>query len=223
MDEDLKIGKLIVRGVGSVTAVPDTADIGLNIDSRGATPADASMKAEKNIEDVKKALKKAYAPVKGLKTASIEVVPYFEDVNENGKIIRKQNGFIARQAADIRIPVRTGAHLRALTTISKLCPDARTSLTFKVKNTAMVERDALKAATKNAMANAKVLAKTLGVTISGIIEVSKERDFTPIAARAVTLTAGATADINPAEIDISTSVLVTFAITNPDSNPNLKA
>ena len=214
MPETSQYGKLTLRGRGTVHASPDTAEIGLTIESRGDSPAEASSKAEENIEEVKEALKRACAPVKGLKTISFEVVPFFETVIENNVQTRKQNGYVARHEGNIEIPVKNGAHLKVISTISKMCPDARTSLTFKLKNTASAESDSLKLAAKSALNDARILAKSLNVRIVGISSVVKDQldsvTLRPRPLRAVALSN--TPDIEPTEFDISAEVTVTFDI-----------
>ena len=214
MSETSQYGKLTIRGRGTVHAFPDTAEIGLTIESRGDSPAEASSKAEENIEEVKEALKRVNAPAKGLKTISFEVVPFFETVIENDVQTRKQNGYVARHEGNIEIPVKTGTHLRAISTISKMCPDARTSLTFKLKNATSAERDCLKLASKSALNEARILAKSLNVKIVGISSVVKDQldslNLRPRPMRAVALSS--TPDIEPTKFDISAEVTVTFDI-----------
>ncbi len=212
-------GTLTIRGVSTAHVAPDSAEIKIDIVALGSTPDAATANAANDIENVKKALKKSSLPVKALRTMTFEVVPNIKKTKKpDGSVEDAQDGYLAKESSSVRCSLRNGNYLRALEQITKMNPSAKLSLSFGIKNTKTLERALLRDAAKTALSEGKALAKSLNSKIVGIQSVEKVDSFQPfLAARKVAdfslASVSTPLPIQPADIDLSISVLVTFKIS----------
>lgn len=207
--ETVNQGRLTVRGDGLVHVKPDVAVVGIVAEKRGKDSTEATAKVQELLENAKKALKLAHAPVKGLKHAMFDVKPYYERESRDSDPV--QNGFVATVSAQLDLPISTGTYIRAINQITKNCPEIRTSLRFQINSVGGTsERLALRTACHNAVASAKVLAKSLECELGPILEVVKDDAPTPLSARALSANTDNIEDVP--SVDIRAGVTITFAL-----------
>lgn len=213
MSESKTTGKLTVRGEGHVTATPDIADITIVVEVRGATTAEAYNSARQATAKIAQALSKSKVDRQELKVSSVDVRPEYQTVTENGQTTRKMVGYLASENYSVSVPTADDIHVTLISNVAKLCPEARAALSFRLGTATGLEKEALRLAAKNAASSAKVLAKSLDVSIVGIESIVKDDSPAPYAPRRAMMMAAAVNDqANPAELEVTAGVTVTFLV-----------
>lgn len=213
MAENKTVGKLTVRGEGRVTATPDIADITIVVEVRGATTAEAYSGARQATSKITQALTRAKIDRQELKISSVDVRPEYQSVTENGQTTRRMVGYIASENFSLSVPAADDVHVALISDVAKLCPEARCALAFRLGTATGLEKEALRLAAKNASSAAKVLAKSLDVSIIGIESIVKDESPSPYAPhRALMMAAAVNDQVNPAELEVAASVTVTFLV-----------
>lgn len=162
-------GSLTVRGEAKSSLAPDTAWIRLRLTAWGLTPKDALSELTNGQRKAETALRAAGIPKKALASSLASLLPHTEtETDEKGKAKVEKKGYDAQSIETVTLSAKGNAYLKAFSHLATACPDVSLSLSFGLRNTKGVERQLIKAATREAVSNAKALANALSESLLGI-------------------------------------------------------
>jgi uncharacterized protein YggE len=199
-----------VSGTGTVTLVPDVADLHVGVVIQRPKVRDARAAAATAMQGVVKALKEAGVTERDIRTTTLSLQPVY-DYNTTGaapKIVgyELRNGVVATvRDLDRLADAVDGALAAGGTTLD--------GVTFRLDDPTGPEAQARTQAMRAARAKADALASAAGVTIVGVASISEAAESSPWPVPY----AGARADeaatpILPGTSDISVTVSVVYLI-----------
>jgi uncharacterized protein len=171
--------RIIVSGEGEAAAAPDMAMISLSVLREGATAREALDANTKAMNDVMAAMKTFGIADKDLQTSGFSIQPryVYPDPNKNENFPPKITGYTVINSLGVR--------LRDLSKVGEVLDQSVTlgvneggNVTFVKDDAAAVLEEARKKAVESAIAKAKTISSTAGVSIGRILEMS-EQTFTP--------------------------------------------
>ncbi len=200
-----------VGGTGTVTLVPDVADLHVGVVIQRPKVKDARADAAVAMAGVVKALRAAGIAERDIQTTTLSLQPVY-DYSKSGvapKIIgyELRNGVVAT--------------IRDLDRLSDAVDGALTSggstldgITFRVDDPTGAEAQARTQAMKAARAKADALASAAGVSIIGVASISEQSSPSPwpVPYAAEARDAGAATPILPGTSDVTVSVSVVYLI-----------
>lgn len=198
------------QGQGSASAVPDEVTISFGVTKTSGTVADAQNQTNTAIKNILDNLRKLGVSDKDLKTTNYSVNP---DYNFNGR--QKISGYTVTQNIDLKLKNIKNTN-EAIDTITangaNLVGQIKFGFTDGAK--AKLEEDARKEAVGNAKQKAENLAKTAGIRLGKIINVSEESNnqHRPIfleTAKARDVEAPTT-NVTPGENSVNITVTLTY-------------
>jgi uncharacterized protein YggE len=202
-----------VVGQGIVLAQPDTARVTLGVEITEPTLAQAQSEAAQRMDAVIAKLKASGIPDTDIKTVSYNVTPqYDQQGNQNQPVLR---GYQVQNLVEVKTSNLNG--------LGALLDDAVGSgatrifgINFEASDMEGLKNQARDQAMANAQAKAQQLARDAGVTLGRPIAVdeSDTGGVTPVqvAPRAAAPAAAQTTPIQPGQLQISTTVHVTWSI-----------
>jgi uncharacterized protein YggE len=165
-----------VAGTGTVTIVPDVADLHVGVVVQRASVKEARADAATAMDGVVKALRAAGVAERDIRTTTLSLQPVY-DYNTNGKAPKitgyeMRNGVVAtvRDLEKLADAV-DGALAAGGTTLD--------GITFRVDDPSGAENQARTQAMEQARAKADALAKAAGVSIIGVASISEQSSPTP--------------------------------------------
>ncbi|GGF57107.1 SIMPL domain-containing protein [Alteromonas lipolytica] len=200
---------LQVAGQGVISAAPDAYTLTMVIEERGAVVSKLNEQANHKLNAVVSFLLSQGITEDAVQSMSVNLSPWYEHTS-NG---RENKGFVLTRQVRVTSnqlqnydTVLDGAMKRGINRIDQ----------FEFINTHPDEvyRQALIAAVEDAKARASLIAKQMGVSISGVIAVTETRGYSqpPVGVR---MRVQQEAAISlPGQTDTSATVNVTFAIEN---------
>jgi len=200
-----------VGGTGTVTIVPDVADLHVGVVVQRTKVADARAAAATAMEGVVAALRAAGVAERDIRTTTLSLQPVY-DYNSNGAAPKitgyeLRNGVVATiRDLDRLAEAVDGALVAGGTTLD--------GITFRVDDPSAAEDQARTQAMKQARARADALASAAGVSIIGVASISEQSSPTPWPvpyAGALRADEAAT-PILPGTSDITVSVSVVYLI-----------
>lgn len=199
-----------VAGTGTVTLVPDVADLHVGVVIQRAKVKDARAAAATAMQGVVKALRAAGIAERDIRTTTLSLQPIY-DYRANGappKITgyELRNGVVATvRDLDRLADAVDGALAGGGTTLD--------GITFRVDDPTDAEAQARTQAMKAARAKADALAGAAGVTIVGVASISEQSSPTPWPVPyAADARLEAATPILPGTSEISVSVSVVYLI-----------
>ncbi len=171
--------RIIVSGEGEAAAAPDMALISLSVVREGTTAREALDANTKAMADVMAAMKAFGIAEKDLQTSGFSIQPryIYPDPNKNENFPPKINGYTVINSLGVR--------LRDLSKVGEVLDHSVTlgvneggNVTFVKDDTSAILEEARKKAVENAMAKAKTITSTAGISIGRVLEMS-EQAFTP--------------------------------------------
>jgi len=209
---------IVAQGESVVKAAPDQAWATVAVETRDAKAPEARRLAAVAMTSVMAALKTAGLPADAIKTIGFSLNPDYEYVSGR----QRMRGFIVSNQVQVRIDdvakvadVLDAVGGLALATSSTL---TIANLRFDLKNRAQLERDALRLAVEDAMANAKAMAAGAGVALGRIARIDqtggspKFQEQQPMMAFAQRDGGAVSTPISPSEIEIRSAVMLTVEI-----------
>jgi len=202
-----------VVGQGIVLAQPDTARITLGVDITEPSLAQAQSEAAQRMDAVIAKLKADGIPESDIKTVSYNVTPqYDQQGNQSQPVLR---GYQVQNMVEVKTTNVAG--------LGALLDDAVGSgatrvfgISFEASDVEGLKNQARDQAMANAQAKAQQLARDAGVTLGRPIAVDESDTGgvtpVPVAARAAAPAAAPTTPIQPGQLQISTTVRVTWSI-----------
>jgi uncharacterized protein YggE len=206
------------QGESVVKAAPDQAWATVAVETRDAKAPEARRLSAAAMTAVMAALKTAGLPPDAIKTIGFSLNPDYEYVSGR----QRMRGFIVSNQVQVRIDdvakvadVLDAVGRLALPTSSML---TIANLRFDLKNRAQLERDALRLAVEDALANAKAMAAGAGVGLGRIARIDQaggspkyQEMQQPMMAMARE-GSDASTPISPSEIEIRSAVMLTVEI-----------
>jgi len=202
-----------VVGVGIVLAQPDVARITIGVEVFDASLANAQAQAARQMDAVVSKLKAAGIAENDIRTVSYTITPqYDQSNNQNQPVLR---GYTVQNLVEVRTTNVAG--------LGQLIDDAVAAgatriygITFEASDTESLKNQARDQAMANAAAKAQQLARGANVALGKpiVIEESDTSGVNPIQAIAPRAAAApaATTPIQPGQLQVSTTVRVTYAI-----------
>lgn len=172
-----------VNGTGEVFAVPDVASFYFSVVEEGKTVKDAQDKATKKINSILDAVKSSGVEEKDIKTTSYNSYPKYDYQQTQvcsagycppGKQVL--TGYEVNQSITIKVR-KTDEAGAVLTKVGDLGASNISGLDFVIDDLEAVKAEAREKAVLDAKAKAKILAKTLGVTLDTVVSFSEGGDY----------------------------------------------
>lgn len=198
------------QGQGSASAAPDEVIISFGVTKTSGTVSDAQNQTNTAIENILNNLKKLGVSDKDLKTANYSVNP---DYNFNGR--QRISGYTVTQNIDLKLKDIKKTN-EAIDTITANGANlvGQIQFGFTDQSKAKLEEDARKEAVGNAKQKAESLAKTAGIRLGKIINVSESSNGEPRPIFFDSLKAGTiespTTNITPGENSVNITVTLTY-------------
>ncbi|MFA5975106.1 MAG: SIMPL domain-containing protein [Elusimicrobiota bacterium] len=199
-----------VQGQGRLTAVPDIANLTVEVRKEGASLDDISAQVRQGMSHVLDVLKGQGLADKDLQTAAYQVQPRYEHDRQGNT---RPNGYIVlnRLTAKVRDLKKVG---KVLTAAVQSGATGVTGPDFDFDNPQLLERKALALAMEDARAKADVLVQAAGARLGAVRTVNQSgpiawpgRHF--MASRAMEV-AGAAEPIAAGEQGFTSTIQVTF-------------
>lgn len=167
---------IIVGAQASVSVAPDRAEIGVGVESRARTAAQASADNARIQAAVLQALRRQGVAAGDLQTRSVQVMPEFEYPREGGR--PTLTGYVARN--DVNVTLRDLTKVGAVIDAALAAGSTQISGPhFSIANPDSARREALDAAVRKAMADAQVMARAAGVQLGRVLEISQPMAGSP--------------------------------------------
>jgi uncharacterized protein len=209
------VSSIRVTGNARVTTKPDRAQIDLGVITRAATSQTAAAENARSVDAVLAAVRPAAGPGAQLKTVSYSLYPNYRSHVSSGSGEQTIDGYTATNVVRVTLDdlAKVGAVIDAATKAGS--NDVR-GIQFTLRDEDAVKSEALRQAARQARAKADVLADTLGLKVTRILEVSENGvHFAPIfAPRALAATASASVatPVESGTLDVTADVSLTVEV-----------
>jgi uncharacterized protein YggE len=164
------VAAIVVGAQASVSVAPDRAQVGVGVESRARTAAQASAENARIQTAVIQSLRRQGLTAADLQTRSVQVMPEFEYPREGGR--PTLTGYVARN--EVNVTLRDLSKVGAV--IDAALSSGSTQISgpyFSLANPDSARREALDAAVRKAMADAQVMARAAGVQVGRVLEISQ--------------------------------------------------
>ena len=208
---------IVTQGLATLKRPPDRAWVSIAVESHEGRAADARRQAATQMTTVQNAVKTAGIPADSIKTTDFSLQTQTEWDGTRSRII----GYVVRNEIEVRVDniekvtdvIDTTASLKTSSTLTVTISNVR----FDLKNSAVVEQEALGLAVKDALARAQAIASAMGRGVGPVIRVEDQRQSEPrppimFAARSAASVQAESTPITPNEIEIRSSVSLTVRI-----------
>ncbi len=165
------MGKITVKGVGTVKTKPDFVYISLELNSLDSEYTAAVNKANERIEKLQNALSAVGYAKDDLKTLNFNVSTEYDYVQKNGRNERIFRGYNCSYSLKLGFDFTAKALANTLTAIANSGADAEFSISFTVKEPEKVSEALLASATENARKKAEILCKASGKTLGELVSI----------------------------------------------------
>jgi len=197
-------GKTItVSGNGTVTSVPDRAQVGFSIDTRAKTAAAALAQNAAEAAKVIAALKDAGVAAADLQTSQVSLSP---QTTQDGLTIV---GYSASNSISVRSAIAAAGKL-----IDTAVAAGATSVSgpsLSLSDLDGLYREALKKAVADSKLKAQALADSAGLSLGGVLSVTEGSAATPLPLAMAGKADSAATPIEPGTQDVQATVTVTYA------------
>lgn len=209
---------IVAQGESVVKTAPDQAWATVAVETRDAKAPEARRLSAVAMTSVMAALKAAGLPADAIKTIGFSLNPDYEYVNGR----QRMRGFIVSNQVQVRIDdvAKVADVLDAVGGLTLAASSTPTiaNLRFDLKNRAQLERDALRLAVEDAMANVKAMAAGAGVALGRIARIDqmggmpKNVDMVQPMMAMAREGGQVSTPISPSEIEIRSAVMLTVEI-----------
>lgn len=163
---------ITVKGIGRVTAKPDTVILSLSLESRAMDYEKAMEIAADSIEDVTNAVISAGFKKDAVKTTDFNVRTDYENVEDRRGYYRKEfRGYVVSHDLKVEFGLDMKLLSRTLSAIAGCHSRPQLSISFVVKDAAAVNEEMLRSAAENARKKAQILCDASGVTLGKILSI----------------------------------------------------
>jgi uncharacterized protein YggE len=206
---------ITVNGRGVVRVKPDTAYIRVGVETRGSDAKKAQQENARVMGEVTKKLKSLGIKEDDIKTVTYSLYPlerYDEKTKKSYVYEYRVNNMVEVTVRDID---STGAVIDGVSSVGS---NKISSIRFGVEDTEKYYNEALNAAVVNASGKAEAIAKGLGVTLKGAVNVQEISSGGPMVvrdtvslAKTMEMADMAATPISTGELEISAMVSVQYA------------
>jgi uncharacterized protein YggE len=193
---------ITVSGNGTVTSVPDRAEVGFTVDTQAKTAAAALAQNAAAASKVIAALKGAGVAAADIQTSQVSLSP---QTSQDGLTIL---GYSASNSVSVRSPIAAAGTL--IDTAVAAGADSVSGPSLSLSEQDSLYRDALKQAVADAKLKAQALADSAGLTLGDAQSITEGSVATPVP-MAGKLNAPASTPIEPGTQDVQATVTVTYA------------
>ncbi len=203
---------IVVSGSGQAQARPDLANLSFAIETHAPTAADASSRNAALAQKVMEALKATLAGNGKVSTGGYSLTPDYAQGEH--RTTPRIVGYNAQNS----ITVQTGA----MDLLGKLIDAAVAAganrinyLNFSLKDDIRARSEALAAASRDAQAQARALAASLGVKLGRVVKATTVAEVRPMPMaeyRGMAMAAAPSTPIEPGEMTIPATVTLTYEI-----------
>jgi uncharacterized protein YggE len=198
-----------VTGQGMVSATPDQAILLLAVQTQATSATKASSDNAAAMSSVMDALVSAGISKSAIQTVSYSLTPVYE--NKQDQTAPRVLGYLARNAIQVTITDFSIVGKVLDAAISAGVNEVQgVMFTLSPSAFSAIERQASQLAIKDADANAKAIASSLGVTLLGPISVSPAYTYQPIIERLGA--SSAQTPIQPGSLQVTANVQITYQI-----------
>ncbi|OUS74896.1 hypothetical protein B1748_20175 [Paenibacillus sp. MY03] len=199
-----------VTGEGVATAKPDETSVTLGVISEGDKLAELQKENAAAISSIIGALTALGIPRQAIATAAFTIEPQYDYVD--GK--QQFRGYKVTHLLEITLHGTENAGTVIDAAVSHGA-NTVTDVSFRSRGSAAARQEALTMAVRDAGAKARVIADTIGVSLSAVpckIEETPSRGFEPVLFKAASFPAGdAATEIEPGVLTFKSSVRVWYA------------
>lgn len=204
---------LVVEGTGKVTVIPDIAKISVGIEESGSTLDAVQDSVNKKSKRLTDELKKSGIDEKNIKTTNYSVYPEYDYQGRTPRI----TGY--RVSISYEVKVKDFEKVNdILVAVTQAGANVVGNVSFEVNDETRNKKlgEAREEAVKEAGENAESLAKSAGVTLGKILNISETKGtLVPVPLRETGIGGAepiAAPDITPGETEISVTVSVSWEI-----------
>jgi uncharacterized protein YggE len=171
---------ITVSGKGEVLATPDIATFSFGVTEEAGSVAEAQTKATEKANKILEAIKAAEVEDKDVKTSSYTIYPRYEYRGAGMYTSGTQYiaGYVVSQTVEVKVRKLENAG-KLLSTVGEFGATNVSGLSFSVDKQDELARDARETAIKDARAQAKVLAGSLGVSLGRITAYYESAPYQP--------------------------------------------
>lgn len=210
---------IVAHGDSLLKAAPDQAWATVRVETRDTRAPEARRLSAVAMTTVMTALAASGLPADAIRTTGFSLNPDYEYINGR----QRMRGFLVSNQVQLRIDDITKV-ADVLDSVGALALPASSNLTianlrFDLKDRSSLERDALRLAVEDAMANAKAMAAGAGAILGRIARIDQVGRSQPIDAMQPMMamasrdgTAEVSTPISPSEIEIRAAVMLTVEI-----------
>jgi uncharacterized protein YggE len=167
---DKKDRTITVQGQGKVSAIPDIATLSVEVSQDGTDLDPVLTQVRKQMNQVLDVVKSQKIEDKDIRTDLFQVRPKYER-DKRGNPLPVGYTVENRISVKVRDLKKTG---KVLTAVLGAGATSVNGPDFEIDNPQVIERQALAAATKDAMAKAQTVAEAAGVQLGEILEINPQ-------------------------------------------------
>lgn len=163
---------IVVTGKGSVRKAPDLVVLTLNVEARKRSYSQTMEEVSRQMKALEVAVESAGISATDLKTTRYAVQTFSEShTDAQGNYRQRFAGYHVVQGLRLEFDFQREMLTRVLTAIAKAPVTPELAVGFSVKDKAAVHRELLRSATRNARAQAEVLAEASGEQLGELLHI----------------------------------------------------
>lgn len=204
---------IAVTGLGRVEAAPDMATVSLGVTTEADTAKEAMAENSAGVQAVIDGLKQAGIEDRDIQTSGLSLGPRYDYRNASGEA-PKITGYVASNMVTVRV--------RALDTVGAVLDgivsggaNTLNGLSFGLQDDQAALDEARRRAVADAARKAALYAEAAGVTLGRVMSISEQGGHAqpmPMAMAEASFAKGADVPVAPGELNISSSVTITYEI-----------
>lgn len=163
---------ITVKGIGRVSAKPDTIVISMTLAVQKTEYEDAMNESAKLLKSLRSAIEPLGFSQEDMKTTSLNVDTCYENEKDrSGNYKRKFTGYKCVHGLKLEFDLDTGRMAKVLSAIAHCDADPEFNVQFTVKDKDGICADLLKNASENALKKAQILCESSGVALGSLISI----------------------------------------------------
>lgn len=215
---------ITVKGIGKVSAAPDSVVLSMGLESCDMDYEKAMNKASESIENLNAALEQVGFEKESVKTTNFNVRTDYEyRRKKDGVDERVFNGYVVNHQLKVVFDFDSERLAKALSAVGTCLAHPQLSISFTVKDTAAISEEMLRSATANAKRKAEILCDASGMELGTLLSIdynwgemnvySKTRyNMEEDCMAAPMMAKGAAIDIEPDDINVSDTATFVWEI-----------
>jgi uncharacterized protein YggE len=209
---------LVVNGNGEVSAAPDQAVVRLGASIQVEQAAVAQARVNEIMQAALTSIEKLSVPRKSIRSSNLTLSPVYSQQRSSSPVEPKVVAYRAANTIEVTV---TDLALVGKIIDAGIAAGANElqGVSFTLKNDANQRMEALSAASEEAKVKAAAIAKSLGISLAGIVEVTEggvnvisPREFYGGPRMMMAKSADMSTPVEPGEVRISASVTVRYEI-----------